>query len=559
MKKNRSSAWLATILVFGLVTSSISAATFTWDGGGDGIDLGSANNWDPNGIAAASDILRWDGVVAGPLSLAYTTAQTGLNTNPGISISLTANQTASLLIDGGASALRLNGAGISIAAGAGAFSLGNGAGTSNITSFNGTMAMANNSSNTATLASDLVFATTFSGNTGFAFSGSGDWLVNTNLRSTNNSGGNTVTASGSGTLTMNALNTYNGQTTIGVNGGNSIIRATATGALGSGSVFIPGNEGSNRLELSGGISLSNALAVNGRGNTLGQTAAILNVSGNNALSGTLTVNTGGTHNTVQSDAGVLTFSGSTSVTSAATGSRHVLFTGAGDITVSGAIINGSSSGLVIDKDGAGTLTLSGSNTYSGATTVSGGTLLVNGALGNTPVSVTGGTLGGTGSIAGTVSVSGSGTTVSPGASIESLSTGSLAMSAGTVFKFEASNASATGADLLVVNGNLSLAGVTLDLSSANLDALTWTIGNKISLISYTGSPLTSGFTGFDDDTSYLFGGNEWLFNYNDTVAGSNHNSEATGTSFVTLTAVPEPHATLLGALGLLALLRRRRA
>lgn len=261
--------------------------------------------------------------------------------------------------------------------GAGAFSLGNGSGTSNITTFNGTMTMGNNSSNTATLASDLVLATTFSGNTGFAFSGSGDWLVNTNLRS---------------------------------------------------------------------------------------------------------------------------------------------------------------------------------NTYTGATTVSAGTLLVNGALGNTPVSVTGGAIGGTGSVGGTVSVSGSGTTVSPGASIESLATGALAMSAGTVFKFEA-----ISADLLVVNGDLSLAGVTLDLSSANLAALTWTLGDKIPLLSYTGTPLTSGFTGFDDDTSYVFGGNERLFNYNDTFAGSNYNTEATGTSFVTLTAIPEPHAALLGGLGLLALLRRRRA
>ena len=559
MKKTRNLPWSTALLASALVTSHLAAATFTWDGGGDGIDLGNANNWNPNGIAAASDILRWDGVAAGPLALAYTTAQAGLNTNPGISISLSANQTSSLLIDGGASALRFNGSGISIAAGAGTFSLGNGSGTSNVTLFNGTQAMVNNSSNTATLASDLVFATTFAGNTGFAFSGSGNWLVNTNLRSSNNAGANTVTATGSGTLTMNAANTYTGLTTLGVNAGNSIIRATATGALGSGNVFIPGNGGSNRLELSGGISLSNALAVNGRGSTLGQTAAIVNVSGNNQLSGTITVNTGGTHNTIQSDSGILTLSAATAVTSGATGARNVLFTGAGDTTVSGAITNGSSSGLVIAKDGAGTLTLNSSNNnYTGATTVSAGTLLVNGTLGNTPVSVTGGKIGGSGSIAATVSVSGSDTTLSPGASIESLSIGALAMSAGTVFEFEATDNSATGADLLVVNGALSLEGVTLDLSAANLDAPTWLPGHKISLISHTGSPVTSGFTGFDDDASYLFGGNSWRFNYNDLIAGSNFNPEATGSSFVTLTVIPEPSALLLSGLGLLALLRRRR-
>jgi MYXO-CTERM domain-containing protein len=42
------------------------------------------------------------------------------------------------------------------------------------------------------------------------------------------------------------------------------------------------------------------------------------------------------------------------------------------------------------------------------------------------------------------------------------------------------------------------------------------------------------------------------------MAGGNFNSQATGTSFVTLTAVPEPSAALLGGLGMMLLLRRRR-
>lgn len=70
------------------------------------------------------------------------------------------------------------------------------------------------------------------------------------------------------------------------------------------------------------------------------------------------------------------------------------------------------------------------NTYSGGTTVSNGRLLVNNSTGSGTgsgaVSVTpGGTLGGTGGITGTVTINGG--ILSPGASIESLSSGALTL------------------------------------------------------------------------------------------------------------------------------------
>jgi hypothetical protein len=50
-----------------------------------------------------------------------------------------------------------------------------------------------------------------------------------------------------------------------------------------------------------------------------------------------------------------------------------------------------------------------------------------------------------------------------------------------------------------------------------------------------------------------------LFNYNDTAAGTNYTGDLTGSSYVTMTAIPEPNvAALVGGLGMLALLRRRR-
>ena len=64
----------------------------------------------------------------------------------------------------------------------------------------------------------------------------------------------------------------------------------------------------------------------------------------------------------------------------------------------GGVISGAGSFVQM---GAGTTTVTATNTYSGGTTISAGTLLVNGSLGNTAVSVNAGaTLGGLGTIAG---------------------------------------------------------------------------------------------------------------------------------------------------------------
>ncbi len=68
----------------------------------------------------------------------------------------------------------------------------------------------------------------------------------------------------------------------------------------------------------------------------------------------------------------------------------------------------------------------------------------------------------------------------------------------------------------------------------------------------------TGFSGYNDDITYSFGTNNWLLNYNDSIKGSNFASDATGDQYVTLTLVPEPDAGLLGSLGLLLLMRRKR-
>jgi autotransporter-associated beta strand protein len=226
------------------------------------------------------------------------------------------------------------------------------------------------------------------------------------------------------------------------------------------------------------------------------------------------------------------------------------------VTVPNAI---SGSGQLIQR-GTGTLEITGdSNVYTGGTTVSAGTLLVNNStnsgLGTGQVTVNGGTLGGTGSFTGALVINTTGV-LSPGASIASLDTGALTLNSGSAFAYELNTTAVTG-DLLNANGNLDLNGtVTLnltDLGSGDLLAA----GTKFALISYSGSWIAGDvFNGYADDSIFTLFNNSWLINYNDLASGSVNGGSYTNA--VTLTVIPEPAAALLGGLGALFLLRRRR-
>jgi MYXO-CTERM domain-containing protein len=236
-------------------------------------------------------------------------------------------------------------------------------------------------------------------------------------------------------------------------------------------------------------------------------------------------------------------------------------------TVLAHVTGAGDTGLI--KNGGGTLAITSASTYTTATTVNAGKLLVNGSIASPlAVTVNGGTLGGTGSIAGPVSVSTG--TLSPGTSIESLKTGALSLGDGSTYVHEMSDAGATGADLTASSGGLTVAGTSV-LSVADTHSGPWNAGDKITLISYT----TGGWNGgtftlasangggvLADDTTFTDAvtGTPWTINYNDTTGGLNFAGDVSaGSSFVTLTAIPEPGGlSLLAAAGLLGLRRRRR-
>lgn len=187
------------------------------------------------------------------------------------------------------------------------------------------------------------------------------------------------TITGSGTLlwTGNNSATLTGAVNF-VNNGAGTLRIGHPAALGSTAAATTINGGgTNLLEILGGITVAENISIGSKNNL---STTLRNVSGNNTLTGAISLAGGGIEYNIESAAGNLTLN--SNLPTQATAVRTLNISGTGNVSLGGIIANNGAGTIGIKKSGEGMLTLSGNNTYTENTTVSAGTLVLanNGAL-----------------------------------------------------------------------------------------------------------------------------------------------------------------------------------
>jgi autotransporter-associated beta strand protein len=405
--------------------------------------------------------------------------------------------------------------------------------------------------------------------------------------------------------TINALNGTGGSANASTNANRVVTNGAASGT----SIFTVGNGGGSGTfngQINNGATASIQLIKTGAGNqTLNDTNSY--TGGTRIDGGTLTLghatNTLADTGAVNVNGGTLALGTRTDTVGAVTlTSGNITGSGTGALTGTGSaydVRSGSVSAILggsvgLTKSTAGTVTLTGTNTYSGATQINAGTLAVNGggSINNSAVTVNGGTFlynssvaysGGltftSGTIAGTNltgslgnQIIGAGKTISPGNSPGTMATTDQTWANDGSYLWEINNITGTvgtdpGWDFLSGTGALSITATSVNpfdilITSLTLGNLAGNAVNFNNASNYNWMIADfSSISGFDvSDFSLLTGGfsNTFTGNFGISLGGVGAVPGDSSQIYLTYTAIPEPGAALIGSLGLLALLRRRR-
>ncbi len=588
------------------VTSGLSSGSLTLGGLAGGVNLATAFSGGFTGFVTKL-ILNpqtgisntYSGVIANNVAMALTKTGagtqilSGTNTYTGATI-----VSAGTLVAGADSAVSTNGA---FGNAATAITLGDAATTTNNSSPSLLIGGAFNVARDVTIANQATTGTyTIGGNTAASSTFSGAIGLNKNLTVTADTGGtvnltksianttgtNTVTITGAGNVILNnaSINQF-APTLFSVTSGTLSLGASSqiadtTNLTVAGGVFntTTGSDWNETVAAftisSGSITGTGTLTATTYGLSGGTVTANLgtgtmNVTGSTALNGTA----GAT--TVNISAGTLTLGSA----SRFTGTTPALTLSGGQLTLAGAesvgaytqsggtlagtgiTLTGTSyalqGGTVNANLGTGNVTVtSGTTTLNGnsastAVAINSGKLVVNGNVTTSSLTTvqTGATLGGTGTV-GAATING---ILAPGNSIGILNaTGDVTWNANDAWVFELGGTAASTLALANTTSGLSdllnITGVGSDFfkgtgSSFAFDFATGGAMGWYKLVDWTG---TTNFVAGDFSATNLGSGLTGSF------------SVDSGTSALYLNVVPEPGAALIGSLGLLALLRRRR-